>query len=64
MSELLHDLPPRLMLAAVTLNDAHMLDEKRMRLLKTCIVNGQDPVDFARHMVKLNAALREPRTPA
>jgi hypothetical protein len=58
-NELLNDLPPRLLLAAVILNDAHMLDEKRLRLLKASVETG-DPADFARHMVKLNAALRRP----
>ena len=39
---------------------ARMFDEKRARLLVACEQDGRDPVDFARHLVKLNGALRYP----
>jgi hypothetical protein len=39
---------------------ARMFDEKRARLLVACEQGGRDPVDFARHLVKLNGALRNP----
>jgi hypothetical protein len=63
IERLMQDLPPRLLLAAVILNDAYMFDEQRLRLLKAASIDG-DPVEFARHMVKLNAALRRPERPS
>lgn len=59
VATLMQDLSPRLLLAAVILNDAHMLDEKRLMLLKKAAEIG-DPVQHARHWVKLNAALQRP----
>lgn len=60
MTELLHNLPPRMLQAAVILNDAQMLDEKRLRLLKAADEGGRDVVAFALHLRKLNSALRSP----
>ena len=55
VAALMQDLPPRVFQAAVILNEANMLDEKRLDLLKAVVINGDDPVKFAQHMIKLNA---------
>ena len=55
VAALMQDLPPRVFQAAVILNEANMLDEKRLDLLKAVVINGDDPVEFAQHMIKLNA---------
>ena len=53
-------LTPEMSFATDILMDAHMLDEKRIRLLQACERNGDNPVAFARHLVKLNRALKTP----
>jgi hypothetical protein len=51
-------LSPAMSVATDELFAAGMLDAPRLRLLRTVESNGEDPVALARHLVKLNRALR------
>lgn len=53
-------LSPDMSFATDILFDAGMLDAKRLRLLQACESQGRNPADFARHLVRLNRALRRP----
>lgn len=51
-------LSPYMSLATDILFEAGMMDGQRLRLLQAAEASGRNPAEFARHLVRLSAAVR------